>query len=70
MYIKSGQMTQIQKTYKGFLIVETMQEGGASTAIAYLDGKPVFGTFSHLDTLTAYEKMIQKINSKKLFSYK
>jgi hypothetical protein len=49
--------------YKGFQIEETMQEGGATTAVAYLNGQVMFGTFSHLDTLTAYEKMITKINN-------
>lgn len=49
--------------YKGFEITETMQEGGATTAVAYLNGQVMFGTFSHLDTLTAYEKMIVKINN-------
>ena len=53
----------ITMNYKGFEITETMQEGGATTAVAYLNGQVMFGTFSHLDTLTAYEKMIVKINN-------
>lgn len=59
-------MTQIQMTYKGFKVTETMQENGVSTAVAYLNDQPVFGTFSsQYDRLTAYEKMIQKINKSK-----
>jgi hypothetical protein len=49
--------------YKGFKIIETMQEGGATTSVAYLFDEPMFGTFSHLDTETSYEKMIIKINN-------
>ena len=49
--------------YKGFKVTETMQEGGATTAVAYLNGQVMFGTFSHVDTLTAFEKMIVKINN-------
>ena len=53
----------IKMNYKGFEITETIQDGGATTAVAYLNGQVMFGTFSHLDTLTAYEKMIVKINN-------
>ena len=49
--------------YKGFQIEETMQESGATTAVAYFNGQVMFGTFSHLDTLTACEKMVTKINN-------
>jgi hypothetical protein len=53
----------MEATYKGFKVIETMQEGGATTAVAYLFDEAMFGTFSHMDTLTAYEKMIIKINN-------
>jgi hypothetical protein len=53
----------METMYKGFKVTETMQDGGATTSIAYLNGRAVFGTFSHLDTMTAYEKMITKINN-------
>ena len=53
----------METTYKGFKVIETMQEGGSTTAVAYLFDEPMFGTFSHMDTLTAYEKMITKINN-------
>jgi hypothetical protein len=49
--------------YKGFEITETTQEGGATTAIAYFNGSLMFGTFSHLDSLTAIDKMIVKIDN-------
>ncbi len=67
LYIINSQTQKINamKTmiYKGFKVTETMQEGGATTAVAYLNGQVMFGTFSHVDTLTAFEKMIVKINS-------
>lgn len=49
--------------YKGFKIIETMQEGGATTSVAYLFDEPMFATFSHMDVETSYEKMITKINN-------
>ena len=49
--------------YKGFKIIETMQEGGATTSVAYLLDEAMFGTFSHMDAETSYEKMITKINN-------
>ena len=53
----------MEATYKGFKIIETMQEGGATTSVAYLFDEPMFGTFSHMDAETSYEKMITKINN-------
>ena len=53
----------MEAMYKGFKIIETMQEGGATTSVAYLFDEAIFGTFSHLDTETSYEKMIIKINN-------
>jgi hypothetical protein len=56
-------MTQITKTYKGFIITETMQENSASIAFASFNGEPRFSAFSsEFDALTAYEKMIVIIN--------
>lgn len=49
--------------YKGFEVTETTQEGGATTAVAYLNGSMMFGTFSHLDALTAMDKIIVKIDN-------
>lgn len=49
--------------YKGFKIIETMQESGVTTSVAYLFDDPMFGTFSHMDAETSYEKMITKINN-------
>jgi len=49
--------------YKGFEVSETTQEGGATTAVAYLNGSMMFGTFSHLDSLSAIDKMIVKIDN-------
>jgi len=43
----------METTYKGFKIIETMQEGGATTSVAYLFDEPIFGTFSHMDFETS-----------------
>jgi hypothetical protein len=53
----------MEAMYKGFKIIETMQEGGATTSVAYLFDEAMFGTFSHMDVETSYEKMITKINN-------
>lgn len=51
----------MKKSYKGYELVIT-QNG--MQCIAFLNGEPKFGTFSHLDELSAYEKMIIKIDSR------
>jgi hypothetical protein len=53
----------MEKMYKGFKVIERVQDNGSTMAVAYLFDEPMFGTFSHLDTETSYEKMIIKINN-------
>jgi hypothetical protein len=63
--IRHNNKTNAMKTinYKGFEITETTQDGGATTAVAYFNGSLMFGTFSHLDALSAIDKMIVKIDN-------
>jgi len=44
--------------YKGFRIECTENQ-----AVAFFNEEPKFGTFSQLDKLSAYEKMIVKIDT-------
>lgn len=53
----------MEKMYKGFKVIERVQDNGSTMAVAYLFDEAMFGTFSHLDAMTAYEKMIIKINN-------
>lgn len=53
----------MEKMYKGFEVIERVQDNGSTMAVAYLFDEPMFGTFSHMDAMTAYEKMIIKINN-------
>ena len=57
--------TEKNQIYNGYLIETNIQETGANSSIAYLDGIPVFGTFStNLDKLNSVEKMFEKIDNK------
>lgn len=50
----------MKKQYKGYEL-EITKDG--MQCVAYLNGEPKFGTFSQLDKLSAYEKMLIKIDS-------
>ena len=51
----------MQKEYKGY-VIEIRKDG--AECVAYLNGEPKFGTFSQNDKLSAYEKMIKKIDTR------
>lgn len=51
----------MKKEYKGY-VIEIRKDG--TECVAYLNGEPKFGTFSQNDKLSAYEKMIIKIDQR------
>lgn len=65
MYLKlcnfnpQSKTNHMKKNYKGYEL-EITKDG--MQCVAYLNGEPKFGTFSQLDKLSAYEKMIIKID--------
>jgi hypothetical protein len=51
-------------TYRDFTIqVTEMKANGEQFCYAFLNGHPKFGTCSQYDLLTAYEKMLLKIDT-------
>ena len=48
---------------KGFVIVTQIKENGYSESVAFLNNEPKFGSASHLDKLSSYEKIIIKIDT-------
>ena len=55
-----------QISYKQFTLeLSDFDTKGNQQCVAFLNGNPIFGTFSsNIDVLSAYEKMINKIESR------